>query len=165
MWWVQTTCFSLLFTMTLNKIPGDLQGDIPEDATLSESGGGDVHKNHWKTIEPPQTKIIWLNGASIYFCRYHKMIPRDSVNCGEVHGFIIIVSMIFSGRCTAIKAAPAAKGIWKKQLLLFRCSKSAMPGACALLANCGFLCPCKPKAVIPQYRQVVWVSAEGVATA
>ena len=32
--------------MTLNKIPGDLQGDIPEDATLSESGGGDVHKNH-----------------------------------------------------------------------------------------------------------------------
>jgi len=34
-------------------------------------------------------------------------------------------------------------------------------GACALLANCGFLCPCKPKAVIPQYRQVVWVSAEG----
>lgn len=34
-------------------------------------------------------------------------------------------------------------------------------GACALLANCGFLCPCKPKAVVPHYSQVVWVSAEG----
>eukprot|EP00435_Cladocopium_sp_Y103_P004347 s2268_g1.t1 len=34
-------------------------------------------------------------------------------------------------------------------------------GACALLANCGFLCPLKPKAVVPHYSQVVWVSAEG----
>lgn len=34
-------------------------------------------------------------------------------------------------------------------------------GSCALLANCGFLCPCKPKAVVPHYSQVVWVSAEG----
>lgn len=34
-------------------------------------------------------------------------------------------------------------------------------GACALLANCGFLCPCKAKAVVPHYSQVVWVSAEG----
>ena len=89
----------------------------------------------------------------------------DSVNCGEVHGFImdIIVFIFFSVRCPAVLAASAAKGIKKKQLLLFEV-EHYQPGACALLANCGFLCPCKPKAVIPQYRQVVWVSAEGVAT-
>lgn len=34
-------------------------------------------------------------------------------------------------------------------------------GACSLLANCGFLCPCKSNATVPRYRQVVWVAAEG----
>ena len=36
-------------------------------------------------------------------------------------------------------------------------------GACALLANCGFMCPCEEDASVPQYRQVIWVSAEGKA--
>ncbi|CAJ1388345.1 unnamed protein product [Effrenium voratum] len=34
-------------------------------------------------------------------------------------------------------------------------------GASALLANCGFLCPVKPGATVPQYQQVVFISAEG----
>ena len=42
-------------------------------------------------------------------------------------------------------------------------SSFCFAGACSLLANCGFLCPCQPNATLPQYRQVVWVAAEGPA--
>lgn len=31
---------------------GDLQGDIPEDATLSESGGGDVYQSLKNDLSP-----------------------------------------------------------------------------------------------------------------
>ncbi|CAE8620921.1 unnamed protein product [Polarella glacialis] len=33
--------------------------------------------------------------------------------------------------------------------------------AAALLANCGFLCPCSPESRIPRYRQVFFLAAEG----
>lgn len=42
-----------------------------------------------------------------------------------------------------------------------RCMFFFTAGACSLLANCGFLCPCKSNATVPRYRQVVWVAAEG----